>query len=87
MYNKFMTEEQLNVQVGDKVRLYGEEGYVTEVIRDYDWAWDEEKGVYYKDETKPYTNVRIHFTSEVASWPQYQDGVYSSFHITEKAGR
>lgn len=71
MYNKFMKEAELNVKVGDIVAVQGNRGTVTEVIKVSD-VW---------------TGVRVHFEGELASWGQYQNGVYGAFTVIEKGAR
>ena len=83
MYNKFMNEKELNVKVGDHVAVQGNRGVVTEVFRGVEKKWN---GTEYVDaEGTEYTDVRVHFTGELARWGQYQDGVYGGFEVIEKA--
>lgn len=83
MYNKFMNERELKVKVGDKVAVEGNRGYVTEVFHTFKTEWDGEK--YVKIEGSDSTSVRVHFEGSLASWGQYQDGVYGGFSIIEEA--
>ena len=68
MLNRFMKDRELNVKVGDRVKVQGESGTVLRVFRGCNA--DEE-----------YTNVQVHFDGELAHWGQYQDGVYSHFTV------
>lgn len=81
MYNKFMDERELNIKVGDKVSVQGNEGYVTEVIKGYKKEWNGKE--YVKIEGTDYTSVKVHFTAELARWGQYQDGVYGGFVVID----
>ncbi len=69
MLNKFMTKEQLNVKVGDRVVIYGWRGTVTEVLKG--------KSLYHNNED--YTDIRVHFDNTKEIGLQYQDGVYGDF--------
>lgn len=81
MYNKFMNEKELNVKIGDKVSVQGNRGIVTKVFRGYKKEWNGAE--YVKVEGTEYTDVRVHFTGELARWGQYQDGVYGGFVVIE----
>ena len=83
MYNKFAEAKELNVKVGDKVSVQGNKGIVTEVFRGHDSEWNGTE--YAKVSGTEYTNVRVHFTGELANWGQYQDGVYGGFEVIEEA--
>lgn len=83
MYNKFMNEKELKVKVGDKVAVQGERGIVTEVFHNFDTEWNGKE--YVKVANSESTAVRVHFEGELASWGQYQDGVYGGFAIIEEA--
>lgn len=72
MLNILLEEKELAVKVGDTVAVEGNRGKVTEVI----------KGKI--DTGEDYTNVRVHFTGELANWGQYQDGVYGCFTVIEE---
>ena len=82
MYNKFMAEKELNVKVGDEVAVQGNRGTVTEVYRGYGTVWDGDR--YTRVEGSEYTNVKVHFTGELAEYGQYQDGVYGDYTVIEK---
>lgn len=82
MYNKFMQEKELNVQVGDIVSVQGNRGIVTEVFRGYETEWNGAE--YAKIEGTDYTNVKVHFTDELANWGQYQDGVYGLYTVIDE---
>jgi hypothetical protein len=79
MKNIYMEEKELNVKVGDRVCVQGNEGIVTEVFRGYSKEWNGKE--YVKAEGSDYTDVRVHFTGELARWGQYQDGVYGGFVV------
>ena len=81
MYNKFMEAKELNVKVGDKVFVQGNAGIVTEVFKGFDKEWNGKE--YVKKEGTDYTNVRVHFTGELARWGQYQDEVYGGYCVAE----
>jgi hypothetical protein len=81
MYNKFMNEKEINVKIGDRVRVQGFRGVVTEV---YHWAEKEFNGVEYID--KPgteRTEVKVHFDGQLSCWGQYQDGTYGDFIVVD----
>ena len=85
MYIKYMKEnglvKELNVKIGDKVSIQGNEGFVTEVIKGHETEWNGKE--YVKIEGSDYAHVRVHFTGELASWGQYQDGVYGGFVVLD----
>lgn len=81
MKNIYMEEKELNVKVGDTVSVQGNRGIVTEVLKGYDVEWNGSE--YVKVADSDYTNVRVHFTGELASWGQYQDGVYGGFAVID----
>lgn len=82
MKNIYMKERELNVKVGDLVAVQGNRGIVTEVLKGFDTEWNGKE--YVKIENSDYTNVRVHFTDELAKWGQYQDGVYGGYTVIEK---
>jgi len=79
MYNRLMAEKELNVKVGDQVAVQGNRGTVTEVFRGHETEWDGQE--YVKVEDSEYTNIRVHFTGNLARWGQYQDGVYGGYTV------
>ena len=83
MKNTLMNARELNVKIGDKVSVQGNKGIVTDVFHNIDTEWNGEKYVKVKDSES--TSVRVHFIGELASWKQYQDGVYGDFTIIEIA--
>lgn len=81
MYNRLMKEKELNVKVGDTVSVQGNRGTVTEVFKGFHKEWNGKE--YVKVEGSDYTNVKVHFTGELASWGQYQDGVYGGYTVIQ----
>lgn len=81
MYNKFMSEKELNVKVGDKVLVQGNEGIVTEVYHNIDKEWNGRE--YVEVEGSESTSARVSFINDLANWGQYQDGVYGGFTVIE----
>ena len=81
MYNRLMKAKELNVKVGDKVVVQGNEGIVTEVFHNVDKEWNGKEYVAIKDSES--TSVRVHFTGDLARWGQYQDGVYGGYIVKE----
>lgn len=81
MYNRLMKEKELKVKVGDKVMVQGNPGIVTEVFHHTDTEWNGKE--YYEVPGSESTSVRVHFTGELASWGQYQDGVYGGYIVTQ----
>jgi len=83
MYNKYLSQEDLNVKVGDKVKVTScHEGIVTEVFKGIEKEWD---GSRYID--KPgteWTQVRVHFNDELSKFGQYQDAVYGGFNVIKE---
>ena len=74
-----MAKKELNVKVGDKVSVQGNEGVVTEVFRGHDTEWNGKE--YVKVDGSEYTNIRVHFSGELARCGQYQDGVYGLYTV------
>lgn len=81
MFNKFMDQKELNVKVGDRVVVQGNRGIVTEVFHGIKTEWNGEK--YVEIPGTESTAVRVHFEGNLASWGQYQDGVYGGFAIID----
>lgn len=79
MLNTMMDAKELNVKVGDKVFVQGNEGIVTEVFHNIDTEWNGKE--YVEVAGSESTNVRVHFTGELAKWGQYQDGVYGDYFV------
>lgn len=77
MYNRYMSKEQLAVKVGDRVRVYGWEGTVTEVFHNKDTEWNGKE--YEEIADSDSTAVKIHFDDPKSIGYQYQDGVYGNF--------
>ena len=81
MYNYLMNEKELNVKVGDKVMVQGNEGIVTEVFHTTDTRWN---GTEYEEvKGSEGTSIRVHFTGELAKWGQYQNGTYGGFTVIQ----
>lgn len=79
MFNRFMSDDQLAVRVGDRVSVQGNEGTVIQVVRGVEKEWD---GVQYAEVPgTEFTNVRVHFDGDLANWGQYQDGEYGCFSV------
>lgn len=83
MKNIYMNEKELNVKVGDTVSVWGNRGTVIEVVKGFDTEWNGTE--YVKADGSDFTNVRVHFTGELANWGQYQDGEYGMFEVIETA--
>lgn len=81
MYNKLMDAKELNVKVGDLVVVQGNKGIVTEVYHSVKTEWNGTE--YVEIEGTESTSVKVHFTGELATWGQYQDGVYGGFTVIE----
>ena len=81
MYNHLMAEKEINVKVGDRVSVQGNEGIVTKVIRTSDTEWNGSEYVVVPDTES--TTVRVHFTGALAEWGQYQDGNYGGYTVIE----
>lgn len=79
MFNKFLNAKELNVKIGDRVSVQGNEGIVTEVFRGIHKEWNGKE--YVEAPGTEYTQVRVHFGGELAKWGQYQDGVYGGFVV------
>lgn len=76
-----MKAKELNVKVGDKVVVQGNEGIVTGVFHNVNKEWNGKEYVAIKDSES--TSVRVHFTGDLARWGQYQDGVYGGYIVKE----
>lgn len=83
MKNIYMNEKELNVKVGDTVSVQGNRGTVIEVVKGFDTEWNGTE--YVKVDGTDFTNVRVHFTGELANWGQYQDEEYGMFEVIETA--
>lgn len=82
MYNKFMSDKEINVKVGDRVYVHnGDYGTVTEVFHGHKTEWNGKE--YVKIPGTDYTNVRVMFdaNTELAKYGQYQNGVYGGFTV------
>lgn len=83
MYNKFMSEKEINVQVGDRVVSHGNRGTVTDVFRGIDKKWNGKE--YEVIPGTEFTQVTIHFDkdSELVrnGYMQYQDGTYGEYYV------
>ena len=82
MFNKFMNDKEINVKIGDRVAVMGNEGIVTEVFKGFRKEWNGKE--YVNIPGSEWTNVQVHFTGELAKWGQYQDGEYSDYTVIEK---
>ena len=82
MYNKYMNDKEINVKIGDRVKLTGGiTGTVIKVYKGNDKTWN---GSFYEDvpETE-YTQVKVHLDDIAVNQvgTQYQDGIYGGFWI------
>ena len=83
MYNKYLSQEDLNVKVGDKVKVTScHEGIVTEVFKGIEKEWDGSS--YIGKPGTEWTQVRVHFNDELAEFGQYQDAVYGGFNVIKE---
>ena len=82
MYNKYMTKEQLNVKVGDRVRIAGFWiGTVTEVCKSIEKKWN---GTEYEEvKGTESTAVKVHFDNPKEIGYQYQDSHYGNYEIVK----
>jgi hypothetical protein len=85
MYNRLMSEKEINVKVGDRVSVQGYRGTVTDVHHGYDTKWNGTE--YAIVEGSESTSVQVHFDESdnygIAQYGQYQDGWYGGYTIID----
>lgn len=85
MFNKYMTDKEINVKVGDRVCVQGYRGTVTDVCHSIKQEWNGE--AYVDIEGTESTTVQVHFDEEnnynIAQYGQYQDGWYGGYTIID----
>lgn len=86
MFNRLMSEREINVKVGDRVSVQGYRGTVIDVHHGYDTEWNGTE--YVKVAGSESTSVQVHFDEEnnynTASYGQYQNGWYGGYTVIEK---
>jgi len=83
MYDKFLSDRDRAVEVGDRVAVMGYRGTVTSVFHGVDKQWDGCE--YVSVPGSEYTHVKVHFdeNQDIAEYGQYQDGTYGGFTVIE----
>lgn len=84
MFNKYMAEKEINVQVGDRVCVQGYRGTVTDVRHGIKKEWNGE--AYVEVEGTDFTDVQVHFDEDesIAEYGQYQNGWYGGYAVIDK---
>lgn len=77
MYTDLMKDKELNVKAGDKVRVQGYTGIVTEVIRGYKTKWN---GTDFVND-REYLDVRVNFDNDYLKTTSYNNRVYGGFEV------
>ena len=75
---KWISKKVDEFKVGDRIRLYGFEGVVTEVVPEtrYDFDWNTGEKSNFKD----CTYLTVHFDHPEQVGYQYQDGSYGGWN-------
>ena len=82
MYNRLMSEKEINVKIGDRVSVQGFKGTVTEVYHSVRKEWNGTE--YVEVEGTESTTVQVHFDEDnnygIAK-AVYQDGHYGGYEV------